>query len=142
MIDQSWTPQQPDETGGERRRAYRHPFSSICHVAILTPAWAITNEPYRGTSENITMHGLRVNAVSIDASIARSLEATIQEDIEIKVEVSFEAQPDMSALKGSIVWFDRRNEIEGTVSLGVLFDVPNETERRMLERLILSLQKR
>ncbi|MCC5877421.1 MAG: PilZ domain-containing protein [Candidatus Sumerlaeia bacterium] len=141
MIDQSWTPQNAEDTGGERRRAYRHPFSSACNLSILSPAWAITNQPYRGNSENITMHGLRVVAVAIDSGIARSLEATVQEDIDVKVEITFEAIPDMPPIKGAIVWFDRRNEVEGTVSLGILFDVPNETERAMLERLILSLQK-
>lgn len=142
MIDTPQEPSHAEDTGGERRRAYRHPFSTTCFLSIRSPAWAITKEPFKGASENITIHGMRLVGVHIDGEMARHLDGSVREDIDIKVETQFEVLPDFPPLKGSIVWVDRRQEIEGTVSFGILFDVPTEQERQALESLVLSLQKR
>jgi hypothetical protein len=124
--------------GRERRIEERLDFEAPCTVSVVEPPWAITPSPLVARTANITIHGMRIDGLPAAAGRARQWEIALGEDSEIVVEVMMPAHLPLP-IRGQVVWVDRRNEVGGEFSIGVLFSIlpapVNESLRQLLARL-------
>jgi hypothetical protein len=135
------------ENGGtgdprERRREPRIEFAQACTLSVSAPVWAMTNRSLAGRTEDITLHGLRVNFDEVDPKRAASWADAVLEDTELKVEIVLTGVPESPVLKGQIVWVHLEENVEDgkhPCAVGVLFSVMREKDQQALKRLIGSV---
>ena len=124
--------------GRERRSEERIDFEAPCTVSVAGPPWAITPNPLLARTANITMHGMRIDGLEAAAGRARQWEIALGEDAEIVVDIMLPAHLPLP-IRGQVVWVDRRGEVGGEFSIGVLFSIlpasVNESLRQLLSRL-------
>ncbi len=145
------TREDPETAPAEKRREKRLHYESTCFVQVHGPAWAMTREPVAGLTRNITQNGMRVDLPRIDRRQVDAWEETIAGETPVRIEVELPKVPEVSPLRGQMVWLSPMEDItpptgsgeeRAACSVGILFAIMPEDRARALRDLIDSLARR
>lgn len=134
----------------ERRRERRLEFISQCQLMVVAPPWALTNRPINGTTEDITLNGLKINLLHLEVKRAQRWAEAIAGDEELKVQIRMTALEGFPILRGQIVWMHNdgikaelelgeEEVLENPASVGVLFGLMRPNEKSHVEKLVEEL---
>lgn len=124
-----------------RRRAERTELACSCELAINAPAWAMTRGPLRGTTENITEHGVRIVFHGFPGDRAELWQKAIARDDAPTASVNFDRSSGLPQLSGRIVWvhYIADPQTGGTCSIGILFEVLGQGDLQTLRKAMSAI---
>ena len=106
----------------------------------------MTPKPLSGLTENITFTGIKVTSLKTSPGQAQAWYDAVRADTEARVEVMLPDLESFPTLKGLMVWVHMpvmapgRFDDSGT-SVGILFSIMKDQERRAIRDLIAALSK-